>query len=153
MRLWRLCDARFAAAALDGEGARLFGARWNNPGQRAVYLSEHLSLAALELIVNANRRLSGAYVAIAVNVPGGLTVHRPALGDLPAGWRESPAPATTRAFGSEWLGRAREALMCIPSVIIPDESNYLLNPDHPDAKRIEPLAPVPFSFDPRLFRG
>ncbi|HVE85501.1 MAG TPA: RES family NAD+ phosphorylase [Myxococcales bacterium] len=153
MLVYRLEKAKYAAMALDGEGARRQGGRWNSTGQRAVYLSEHLSLAALEVLVHVSRQLAGEYVAMALEVPDGLPIYRPGQSDLPPSWRDVQVRAPTQSFGDEWLNRASEALMCIPSVLIPEEHNYLLNPDHPDAKRIKAHPPVPFSFDPRLFKG
>ncbi len=103
MLLWRLNKARHAATALDGEGARVVGGRWNSVGRRAVYLSEHLSLAALEVLVHTNKGNLPAHVAIRVEVPDDVAIFAPKLSDLPAGWRELEAPrrrSTSEIAGS-----------------------------------------------------
>jgi RES domain-containing protein len=152
MRLWRLTKMKHVAAALDGEGARLVGGRWNSAGRRAVYLSEHLSLAALEVLVHANKANLPEHAAIALEVPNDLAVHAPSLSELPSNWRDRDAPQSTREFGDAWLERGTEALLRVPSVVVPDEANYLLNPIHPDAARIVRQTVASFQFDPRLLK-
>jgi len=153
MRLWRLSKAKHATTALDGEGARLVGGRWNSPGRRAVYLSEHLSLAALEVLVHFTKGTAPEHVAIALDVPDDVTVYTPKLSDLPPDWRAAEAPPSTQQFGDAWYDPVNSALMRVPSVIIPEEFNFVLNPSHPDSTRITKHAPVPFTFDPRLIKG
>ncbi|MDC0711615.1 RES family NAD+ phosphorylase [Stigmatella sp. ncwal1] len=151
-RLWRLSTVKYAATALDGEGARRVGGRWNSPGRRSVYLSEHLSLAALEVLVHFTKATAPDHLAIALDVPDDIAVYELPLSALPADWRAEEAPPSTQHLGDAWLQRAAEPLMRVPSVIVPEESNFVLNPSHPDAARIKSLAPVRFTFDPRLLK-
>ena len=153
MRLWRLSKARHAASAMDGEGARLVGGRWSSPGRKAVYLSEHLSLAALEILVHVSRDTAPAHVAIALEVPDELMLHAETFANLPTDWRDTEAPLSTRALGDAWLDARTTALLRVPSVLIPEEFNVILNPRHPDAARIKQVATAPFVFDPRLFKS
>ena len=151
--LWRLSKAAHAKTALDGEGARIVGGRWNRRGRRAVYLSEHLSAAVLELLVHIEIPMAPRLVSIRVEVPPDVKIYQPALADLPPDWRETPGqPDSTRAFAEKWFAGGATALMRVPSVIVPEEFNYVLNPDHPDAGKLSVRAPEPFALDPRLQR-
>lgn len=151
MTLWRLTKTRYADSALDGEGARLYGGRWNSPGRTVVYLAGSLALAALEILVHvkSQRELSG-YVKIRVEAPDGLTGD---VGALPPNWQQGRAPDETRAIGDAWLGAGETPLLRLPSVIIPEEHNYLLNPLHPKFSELTIGKAEPFAFDPRLRGG
>ena len=152
MRLWRMSKSRLATTAVDGEGARLVGGRWNSPGRRAVYLSEHLSLAALEVLAHFSKGTAPEHVAVPLDVPQDLAIHTPPLNELPTDWRAMEAPPSTQRFGDAWFVGATTALLRVPSVIIPEEFNVILNPIHPDFARIKIHPPVPFRFDPRLIK-
>jgi RES domain-containing protein len=148
-RAWRIVKARHAAAAFDGEGAWLYGGRWNSRGTRVVYASATLSLAALESLVHLNPPMAFKYVAIPVEFDEAwVEVVTPAV--LPPDWTEEPPPPSTQAMGDQWVKEARSAVLELPSVLIQEESNFLLNPAHPDFKRVRFGKPTPFSFDPRL---
>lgn len=151
MDLWRLVPRERADSAFSGEGARRFGGRWNPAGTPAVYLAEHLSLAALEILVHLPRAaLSKPYLAFRVTVPDGVGLEEWAPPQLPDGWdREPPVDASQRA-GAEWLARGNGLLLAVPSVIIPRERNYLINKAHADWERLTIHPPEPFSFDSRL---
>lgn len=153
MRLWRLCKAKHASTALDGEGARLVGGRWNSRGRRAVYLSEHLSLAALEVLAHVTKGTAPEHVAIPLDIPDDMSIYTPAPAELPPDWRAEEAPPSTQRFGDAWFDRAATALMRVPSVVIPEEVNFVLNPVHPDFAWITAHPPVSFRFDPRLIKG
>lgn len=142
---WRLCRRRHAM--LDGEGARLIGGRWNPRGTAAVYLAESISLAALECLVHFDARSAPTdYVAVRVHFDAAWVE---SVDDPPKRWRDDP-PSTSQAFGSRWLGESRSAVLAVPSVVIPIETDYILNPAHPDFGGIEVDAPIDFSFDARL---
>lgn len=148
-RAWRIVKARHAATAFDGEGARLFGGRWNSPGTRVVYTSGSKALATLESLVHLNPPVVFAYVVIAVEFDEAL-VEPVASVRLPAEWAGEPPPPSAQAVGDAWVKEARSAVLELPSAIIQTECNYLLNPAHPDFKKIAIRKPEPFSFDPRL---
>lgn len=137
---WRLCRHPFAD--LTGEGARLYGGRWNPPGRAVVYLADTPSLAVLEVRVHLDLPpdlLPDDYVLMAVDLSG-LAVQR--LGELP------PDP---RAVGSDWLAQGPTPLLAVPSVIVPESMNLLLNPAHPAAAGATVRSIRPFRFDPRLW--
>ena len=151
LTLWRLVKQKHAATAFSGEGAAWYGGRWNPIGLPVVYLSETLSLAALELLIHLtleDRRLQ--FAAIAVEVPAGLAIETLEPAALPANWREESIPEETQRAGADWLARKQGVLLRVPSVVIPSEHNYLANPQHPDFSRLIIHPPQPFSFDPRL---
>lgn len=138
-----------AGEAFSGEGARQFGGRWNSPGMVVVYASEHLSLAALEILVHLQPRGALRFVAFAVEFDDVLIAKMPASA-LPEHWRAEPPGAATMEIGDAWVRAGRTAVLSVPSVIVPEERNYLLNPLHPDFSRIKVQAPIEFTFDPRL---
>lgn len=148
-RAWRIVREDHGYTAFDGEGAWRFGGRWNSRGTRTVYMSATLSLAALETLVHLNPPVAFKYVAIPIEFDEAL-VETFATSDLPADWNEEPPPPSTAEIGDRWVRESRSAVLELPSVIIPAEPNYLLNPAHSDFKRIRIGKPAPFSFDPRL---
>lgn len=149
VRAWRIVRAARAADAFTGEGARQFGGRWNSPGTAVVYCSEHQSLAALEILVHLQPRGSLRFVAFPLEIPDAI-ITRTEAAVLPPHWRVEPPGAGTMQVGDEWAKGARSAVLAVPSTIIPEETNYLLNPLHPDYPRIALRPAQPFSFDPRL---
>jgi RES domain-containing protein len=152
MQLWRLVKTRHAAAAFDGEGARLHGARWNSPGTRVAYASSNSALAVLEVLVHmtAGAALPG-YSLVTATLPDSLVEDLPAS-DLPRSWRSSPVPPEVQAVGDAWIRSGRSVGLRVPSAIVPGNSNILINPEHPDFARFAVESYEPFSFDPRLLR-
>jgi RES domain-containing protein len=148
-RAWRIVKEKHAATAFDGEGARLFGGRWNSQGTRVVYTSGSMALATLESLVHLNPPVSFKYVAIPVEFDDAL-VESVAASDLPVDWTEEPPPPSTKGIGDLWVKEARSAVLELPSVIIQSEPNYLLNPAHPDFNKVVIGKPKRFAFDPRL---
>jgi len=150
---WRLVRPRFAAreAAFSGEGARRFGGRWNSPGRGVVYASATLSLAALETLAHAERSsVDRDWVAFALSVPAGRILGLRSE-DLPADWRGRPTSSGARAVGDAWLAQAASAALLVPSVLVPQERNVLLNPVHPEFGDVTIGPATPFRFDARLF--
>jgi RES domain-containing protein len=152
MRFWRICRRRYAAEAATGEGARLFGGRWNSRGVPVVYASTSLALAAVETFVNLEPSLQPSdLVSIEGNVPEQLHMGRLDPKQLPARWFQR-RDESLRRFGDEWIREGREAALLVPSAAIRGEWNLLLNPAHPDFPLIRFEAPQPFNFDLRMFR-
>ena len=147
---WRIVKERHAATAFDGEGSRLYGGRWNSQGTRVVYTSGSQALAVLESLVHLNPPVAFRYVAIPIEFDDGLVTLPTAL---PANWTEAPPPPSAQEIGDLWVREGRSAVLEIPSVIIPTEPNYLLNPAHPDFQRLRIGRPIPFAFDPRLIQA
>ena len=139
---WRICREPYAD--LRGEGARLFGGRWNSPGRALVYLAEHPALAALEVRVHLDLPpdlLPDDYVLVQVDLPDGSVEKMTAL------------PANTVAAGDGWIASASSAVLRVPSVLVPNSYNLLLNPRHPHAADARIRSVQPFRFDARLWAG
>ncbi len=145
---WRLVKVKHAATAFDGEGARLNGGRWNSVGVRMVYVSDTKSLAALETLVHLKLPVASKFVAIPLQFDDALVELFPPK-NLPAGWDAEPPSHASQQIGDAWAKNSRSALLALPSVIT-GETNYLINPAHPDFSKIKIGKPVPFTFDPRL---
>ncbi len=152
MRFWRICRQRYAAEAATGEGARLFGGRWNSPGVRVVYASTSLALAAMEVFVNLEPNLQPPdLVSIEGEIPDQLQIGRLEKEQLPGRWYKT-RDESLRRFGDEWVRTGREVALLVPSAAVRGEWNVLLNPAHPDFSKIGFEEPQPFQFDARMFR-
>jgi RES domain-containing protein len=151
MRVWRVCPARRATTAFDGEGARVYGGRWNHVGVPAVYVSATISLGLLEYLVHADPDLAPqALVAIPVDCSDAVPSEEIKLSALPAGWRSYPAPEAVKDIGSAWLRALSSAVLSVPSAVVPQERNFVLNPRHGRFRDLKVGTPEPISLDPRL---
>jgi RES domain-containing protein len=146
---WRLIQGSFVKDVFSGEGARLYGGRWNHAGVGMVYLSEYLSLAALEQIVHLEHVPKVHYFSIKAKIPDNLLIET--VSNLPPDWQSDPPPESTKVIGDEWVLSGRTAILRVPSVVVPSEYNYLLNPTHADFKKIQRERPEPFYFDHRVW--
>lgn len=150
MTLWRIA-ARKGRHAVSGDGARLYGGRWNRPGLRAVYASEQLSLAVLETLVHldTDTPLASAWV-IRIDLPISPQVTRLSPADLESGWDRLNSPVCEKA-GTAWLESGAGPILVVPSAIVPEERNVILNPEHTFfADGIPYSVTRRFSFDARL---
>ena len=146
---WRVVKWRFASEAFDGEGARISGGRWNSAGHAVVYTSATTSLGLLENLVHTKARLRRFYFAFPVTFDANL-VETVEPRELPAGWRTLPAPFTLKQIGDEWVDTMRSCILEVPSVIVPHESNFILNPRHPEFASLEIGQPIDLEIDSRL---
>jgi RES domain-containing protein len=151
LTVWRLVTARFAKSAFSGDGARLYGGRWNRKGIALVYTAAAQSLAMLEMLVQ-DEPLRARYVMIEARIPKGVQIDRIRVEDLPADWRSIAAREKLQAIGTAWARKQSAAVLAVPSAVIPAESNYLLNPLHPDFRRIRVSKPQRFETDLRLIK-
>ncbi len=151
MIVYRVGKTRYAED-LAGEGARLHGGRWNHKLTPCIYTAESRALAVLEYTVNVNiddipRALSFTYLEIPDS--GMLEV---AEAELPGNWKQVPAPSSTKDFGTNLLKAAQSLIIKIPSAVIPNEYNYLINPAHPGIKNCKIKEVVDFVYDVRIKR-
>lgn len=152
MLFWRL--ARAAHQTLDGEGARLNGGRWNSEGVSVVYASATLALAALEYLVHLDAEDAPAdLLAMQIRVADELPTERVESTALQPGWNAVLDPADCVHAGDEWANSGSTLLLRVPSAIVPEEENVLLNPRHPEASSVEIVRTRAFAFDPRLLQG
>jgi RES domain-containing protein len=146
---WRVVKNRYVESAFDGEGARLFGGRWHSAGRGVVYASATASLALLETLVHADLKMLPFYVTIPITFDAAMveTVNQR---KLPPSWRSYPAPYDLQRIGDEWVESQRSCILEIPSVIVPHESNFIVNPRHPGFHGIAIGSPVRLDIDPRM---
>jgi RES domain-containing protein len=148
---WRIDRVKWASSSFSGLGAALEGGRWNPAGVRVVYASRHLSTAALEKFVHLPKPISTSMGLVQFEIEwNGVKIERPDLKALPGNWRAEPVPAESQDFGAAWFSAGKTAVLAVPSALIPAEENYVINPAHPDFKRIKISPAVPFVFPPRL---
>ena len=148
MRVWRIARGRFPV--LDGEGSRRIGGRWNSPRVPLVYTSGSRSLAVLEARVGIDPANVPADLRLfEIDVPdeAPLEVLDPRL--LDADWQR-PRSAGCQLLGDEWAASLRTLVLAVPSAVVPDERNYLINPRHPAITAARVVRSLPFEFDPRL---
>jgi RES domain-containing protein len=153
--LWRIAtdSPDYRADDMSGKGAELTGGRWNRAGGAVVYAASNISLAALETLVHFNTSsLPLNRILVAIDVPDDVWGARTALthATAPVGWNVFPAGRVSLDAGDAWLRGATTALMEVPSAIVAEESNVLLNPRHPDAARLVVRRVRVFSYDSRL---
>lgn len=148
--VWRIVKRKHAASAFDGNAARRFGGRWNSPGRRAVYVSGSKSLALLEILVHLEvSRPVPRLVAFTFKLDAQL-IERLRSDVLPRDWRTGRGLVSTQRIGDEWLASSRSVGLAVPSTIVPEELNYVLNPEHSAFAGLRVGRPIPFLLEPRL---
>ena len=149
MLVYRLGKTKFAND-ISGEGARLFGGRWNHKGTPCLYTAESRALAVLEYTVNVHIDDVPRALSMTVLQLPEQRLLRLSPNNLPGDWFHSPAPASTKDFGTELLKKSEYLVIQIPSVIIPEEYNYLVNPLHKDIHQVKVLSVHDFVYDVRI---
>lgn len=148
--VWRLCRSIYADEAFSGQGTLALGGRWSPRGVAVVYCAQSRSLAAMEILVHyigTKVFRESLWMQIPAEVPAEV-IELPTR--VPTAWREPSPVESVQAFGARWAKEQRSAVLRVPSSVVLGEFNYLLNPAHPDFKRVRLGKPEPFSFDQRL---
>jgi RES domain-containing protein len=152
LKIYRVLRRAFAKNPFDGEGAYRFGGRWSSPGTRLSYASEHQSLAMLEYFVHLDKDDPPNDLVLAVaEVPDELKREEVDIASLPADWRDAAAPPALALIGDKFAQRAKHCLLLVPSVLAPNEKNFLVNPAHADYKNILNCKLENVIFDARMF--
>ena len=146
---WRVVREDYATRAFDGEGARVWGGRWHSAGHAVVYTAASTSLGLLEKLVHTEEGLLPFYVTIPATFDADL-VETVEPQELPSNWRSLPAPHELQQIGDAWVDSIRSCILEVPSVIVPHESNFILNPKHPDYPSLEIGKPISLEIDSRL---
>ncbi|MDA8138097.1 MAG: RES family NAD+ phosphorylase [Desulfobacteraceae bacterium] len=150
IKAWRITKKKYAKKAFAGEGAKTFGGRWNPPGHLAVYTADSLSLAILELIVHLDKDEDiRDFVAIPVEFDEVLVTTWPES-ELPRNWSQHPIPDQTQQLGKAWLEENQYLALKVPSSVVPNDSNYVINPLHPEFASLKIGKPQSLYIDPRL---
>lgn len=153
LNAYRLVKNRYRASAWSGEGARRYGGRWNLVGDSVIYFSESLALATLEVLVHLPRNIKlPAYSFIHVQFKGSL-IEAISEKELPRSWYLEKNQHKLQAIGSTWLREERSVVLRVPSAIVRQEFNYLINPLHRDFKHIDMMGLLPFKLDERFLLG
>lgn len=148
MQVYRISRTKFASD-LSGEGARLYGGRWNPKGIPCLYTAASISLAVLEFSVHVNiDELPRALSIATIKIPDSF--HDLAVADLPGDWDRWPSPASTRDLGGKLLAAQKELVIRVPSTVIHQEYNFLINPLHPLFRQVKLLSVEDFVFDVRI---
>lgn len=155
MKVYRIERKKYIPVALTGIGASLSkGNRWNGLNSRMVYTSESRALATLEISVHIDLSEDLPYdrYYIEIDLPDTLFILELAEKDLPKNWDAKPPIYATQRIGDAFIAQNEAAVLKVPSSIIPDEYNYLINPNHPDAATIKITEVQKMNFDKRLWR-
>lgn len=152
MLVWRVTRKAHAEQPLSGEGARRYGGRWNHIGVALVYTSRSLSLAVLEYLVNLPiTDLPSDLVSIQIEIPNDFPRAEITIKELPDNWRTYPFVEQLKDIGTDWARQAAAPILVVPSVVIPSELNYLVNPAHPLSDGIKTVSVDAFALDTRLY--
>jgi len=152
LKLWRVCARDYATTAFNGQGAADHPGRWNGRGTRLVYLSESLAGATLEWFAYAlNAKPGREYVYFEVSAPTEAVLELEPQ-SLPQDWNLYPHPVSTQAIGDEWVARSASLLLRVPSVLVPESYNFLLNPQHLSFSQLTWSEPRALWLDGRLRR-
>lgn len=153
MELYRLTLTKYASSAFSGEGARRVGGRWSPPGYPVVYCASSIALAVLETLVHTDHSVLPSHQVIRVGVPDALRIDTLTVDELPADWRNTPAPSALQKLGWDWIINHQSVLLSMPSALVPQEKNYLINPNHRNFSQLTMQPAEAFSMDARLFQA
>ena len=151
MIVFRLGKSKYAQD-LSGKGAEMSGGRWNSKGTALLYTSQSRALCTVEIAVHTPLgNVPVDYTIVTIEIPDELPVHELAENELPADWNVFPHSHSTQEIGDKFSAAGSYPILKVPSAIIQGDFNYLINPRHPDNKKINVIKAEPFSFDTRLF--
>jgi RES domain-containing protein len=152
MIVYRLCRKSYAND-LSGHGAELNGGRWNGKGLAALYTSSSRALSTIEMIVHVPAGIIPKdYCLISIAIPDDTPQKTIGPKDLPDRWNSNPISVSTQRIGNTFLTEQKELVLKVPSAIIKEEWNYIINPLHMDFQKVKIFATEPFAFDLRLFK-
>jgi RES domain-containing protein len=151
MELYRITQQEFAED-LSGNGAKLFGGRWNSEGFFALYTSSSRSLALLETLAHTPAKMLEVkvYHLITLAVPDNLVTQKVAVKNLQNGWDAPDTRPFTKKIGDAFLTDKKYLMMQVPSVMMPEEMNYVINPMHTDMKQVKLVNKRRIDFDKRV---
>lgn len=152
MKLWRITTKKWALDTIC-DGAKQYGGRWNPIGYPAMYAGTTIEICALEKFVHLNGAMHPPLMLVSIEVPDDdILFTRPLLEKLPKNWSALPGAAGAQEFGRQWLESAQQLVMFLPSAIIPEATNALINPKHARYRELTLTAVREFTFDARMFK-
>ena len=151
MELFRITQEKFTDD-LSGNGSRLFGGRWNSEGYFALYTSSFRSLALLETLAHTPAKMLTVkvYYIITLSVPDNQIAQKVFVSNLPSGWDAPDTRPFTKKLGDQFLHDNNELLLEVPSVLMPEESNFVLNPLHKEMRKVKIVNKRTIYFDHRI---
>ncbi len=153
MKIYRVAKKRFIND-LSGEGARIYGGRWNREGDAALYFCEHLSLCVLELLARMDYEFLGKdywYIEAEISAKYFITIPDPGI--ITKNWRINPHSSTTQDYGSTWLKSTKSLGLVVASAILPSENNVIINPSNPSFSQLKIIKTSPLNLDDRIADG
>ena len=152
MEVYRLSREKFAKS-LSGKGAAIKGARWNSVGVEIIYTAANRSLAMAEIAVHFTlATLPDDYMMITIYIPDDISLQKLTASNLPSGWQGFPYPSNTQSIGDRFSADNKYCVLQIPSAVTRGDFNLLINPNHPEFKRIKIILIEKFPFDERIFK-
>jgi RES domain-containing protein len=150
MTVYRLSLQSFVQD-LSGTGSLIYGGRWNSQGVPVVYTSESAALALLETLVNlSDEKIPNDFHLVRIELPDDAKVQTITINQLSPDWRNFPSPLNLKKFGDDFAMEGESLSLRVPSAIVPQESNYIINPAHSQMRDVKILSVEPFHFDARL---
>lgn len=150
MKIYRISKCEFVND-LSGTGAAMYGGRWNSKGKYILYTAETASLALLETVAHMTNIASISYCMLCLEIPE-TSIDQYTIAELPANWQNYPPPSVLRRIGDEFLEKGMSLVLKLPSAIMPEECNCLLNPHHPDFKKVKVVYSKALPVDGRLVK-
>jgi RES domain-containing protein len=152
MIVFRLCRKQYASD-LSGRGSEISGGRWNGKGFAALYTSSSRALCTIEIVVHVPAGIIPKdYEMVSIEFPDDAVVKTIPSKDLPDSWNNNPITINTQRIGNTFLSEQKALVLKVPSAIVKDEWNYIINPHHKDFHQVKVLNTEPFAFDMRLFK-
>ncbi|MET0267470.1 MAG: RES family NAD+ phosphorylase [Duganella sp.] len=151
MRVWRITHRRYALDKLCADAA-LYGGRWNPVGMPALYAGSSIAITAMEKLIHLGSGTWPPLVLVAVDLPDDAAVYQPEVSALPACWDALPTSTASQTFGGAWLQRGDTLAMKVPSVIVAEENNVVINPMHSAYPQVQLSIVRPFTYDRRLVK-
>lgn len=151
MELYRITQEKYADD-MSGNGAKLFGGRWNSEGSSALYTASSRSLALLETLAHTPAKMlsTKVYMLITLHVPDTVTIQESDFKKMPLGWDAPDIRLFTQKTGDSFLASKMNVLLSVPSVLVYEENNFILNPLHPDFKKVKIVHKRRINFDKRV---
>ena len=151
MELYRITQEKYADD-MSGNGAKLFGGRWNSEGSSALYTASSRSPALLETLAHTPAKMlsTKVYMLITLHVPDTVTIQESDFKKMPLGWDAPDIRPFTQKTGDSFLASKMNVLLSVPSVFVYEENNFILNPLHPDFKKVKIVNKRRINFDKRV---
>ncbi|MFV0566522.1 MAG: RES family NAD+ phosphorylase [Flavobacteriaceae bacterium] len=151
MEVFRLSKQKYANE-LSGKGAAKSGNRWNSKGTEIIYTAQSRALAMAEVAVHLTlATLPGDFVMMEINIPDSIKIEALNPKHLPSHWNSHPPSIGTQKLGDGFIDSNTKCVLKVPSAVVQGDFNFLINPHHPDFKKIKIINTIPFPFDERIF--